>query len=281
MVYQTGNMLLQEVQKLYQGKVNDVIVCQDLAADTQLYYTILIIKNRDIAKELLKVYEEANKRSRNTYITSFTWQEYYMMIFPYYKERQVGHFLNSDIQNLSECEQLCMNIVMECMASGIPYPILYLQLAQEQLHIQRDGSVYLGYKLDLEKLTAQKGEEDCATLCAKILFQLLESVSNSKTVSYQLLEYKNLRGGYLRFTDLYKDLRTTAVSTEKIGLFERVRAMFRRNQDQLFRILLIICVIVAIIAVIMFLSQIIFADIPFLRLFINTFRKIGTESLLQ
>ena len=281
MVYQAGDMLLQEVQKQYQGKVNDVMVCQDLASDTQPFYTVLIIKERDIAKKLLAIYDMAGKESRDTYIRNLTWQDKFLMVFPYNKERQVERFLLSDIQKLSECETLCMNIVMECIASRIPYPILYLQLAQEQLHVQRDGSVYFGYNLNMENLRMDIGEKECVTLCAKIIFELLDSVSNTKTVSYKLLEYKNTRGGYFRFADLYKDIKTTAVSTEKVGLFEKLKLMFYRNQDRMFRILLVVSIVVGMIALVMLISQIVFADIPFLRIFINTFKMIGTESLLQ
>ena len=281
MVYQAGDMLLQEVQKQYQGKVNDVMVCQDLASDTQPFYTVLIIKERDIAKKLLAIYDMAGKESRDTYICNLTWQDKFLMVFPYNKERQVEKFLLSDVQKLSECETLCMNIVMECIAARIPYPILYLQLAQEQLHVQRDGSVYFGYNLNMENLRMDIGEKECATLCAKIVFELLDSVSNTKTVSYKLLERKNTRGGYFRFADLYKDIKTTAVSTERVGIFEKLRLMFYRNQDKMFRILLVISIVVGMIALLMLVSQIVFADIPFLRIFINTFKMIGTESLLQ
>lgn len=281
MVYQAGDMLLQEVQKQYQGKVNDVVVCQDLASDAKPFYTVLIIKDRDIAKKLLSIYDVAGEESCNTYICNLTWQDKFLMIFPYNKERQVERFLISDIRNLAECETLCMNIIMECIASRIPYPILYMQLAQEQLHVQRDGSVYFGYNLNMEHLRSDIGEQECATLCAKIVFELLDSVSNAKTVSYKLLDYKNTRGGYLRFTDLYKDIKTTAVSIEKVGLIARLKAAFYRNQDRLFRILLTVCIVVGMIALLMLISQIVFADIPFLRIFINTFKRIGTESLLQ
>ena len=36
-----------------------------------------------------------------------------------------------------------------------------------------------------------------------------------------------------------------------------------------------------IFALAMIVSQLIFSDVPFLRMFINPFKQIGTESLLQ
>ena len=278
MVYQTGNMLLQEKQKLYQGKVNDVIVCQDLAADVQTYYTVLIIKDHKVTKQILKLYKDGGIQSRNTFVADFTWQEYYLMVFHYQKDRPIEKFFLSDVQKREECEQLCMHIVMECMSAGIPYPILYLQLRQQQLHIQKDGSVYFGYKLDLEQLSLNSDERACASLCAKIIFQMIDNFGDVKTVSYHLLEQKTTRNGYMRFSDLYKDLKTAAVAMEKQGGGKRIKALFRRNQDKIFRWLLVGCIILGIISIIMILSQIFFADIPLIRLFINTYKKIGNGS---
>ena len=89
MVYQAGNMLLQEVQRLHQGKVNDVIICQDLAADTQVYYTVINIKEHTIAKKIVELYEDAGEGARKTYITGFSWKQSYMLIFPYHKEHKI------------------------------------------------------------------------------------------------------------------------------------------------------------------------------------------------
>ena len=37
MVYHVGNMALREVQEVFRGKVNDVIVCQDVANGGKTY----------------------------------------------------------------------------------------------------------------------------------------------------------------------------------------------------------------------------------------------------
>ena len=85
----------------------------------------------------------------------------------------------------------------------------------------------------------------------------------------------------MRFSDLYRDLKTAALAMEKRGIGHRIKALFRRNQDKIFRWLLVGCIILGIISIIMILSQVFFADIPLMRLFINTYKKIGTESLFQ
>ena len=130
-------------------------------------------------------------------------------------------------------------------------------------------------------MSLNSDERACASLCAKIIFQMIDNFGDVKTVSYHLLERKTTRNGYLRFYDLYKDLKTAALAMEKQGGGKRIKALFRRNQDKIFRWLLVGCIILGIISIIMILSQIFIADIPLIRLFINTYKKIGTESLLQ
>ena len=50
-------------------------------------------------------------------------------------------------------------------------------------------------------------------------------------------------------------------------------------RDTLFRILFIICIFLALIVGVTFLAQLIFGDAPWLRLFMNSFKVIGTENL--
>lgn len=281
MVYHVGKMILQQTQEVFKGKVNDVIVCQDISAHGKTYYTVLVVYDHAIAKKLLELYHAAGERAKKTFVSDYTWKDTYLMVFDYVRERPVELFLSSEIGTLAECEQYCLNLTVECLASGIPYPILYLQLLQNQIHISKDRSAYLGYCIDLEFLSEKIGEKECATLCAQRIFALLEKFRYAKATSYRLLANRSQKSGYQRFTDLYKDLKMAAVPLGKDGIFQRIRRFIRQHQDGLFRLLLIICLVVGVFALLMILSQIFFSDVPFLRIFVNTFKHIGTESLVQ
>lgn len=281
MVYQVGKMILQQTQEVFRGKVNDVIVCQDISAGGRTYYTVLVVHDRSVAKELLELYHAGGERARSTFVADFTWKDAYLMVFDYVRERPVEQFFSSEIATLAECEQFCLNLTVECLASGIPYPVLYLQLLQDQIHISKDRSAYLGCCIDLEPLSRTIGEKECATLCAQKIFALLGNFQSGKATSYQLLAGRSQKSGYQRFTDLYKDLKMAAVPLKKDGILQGIRKFFRQHQDGLFRLLLIICLVVGLFALLMVVSQMIFGDVPFLRIFVNTFKRIGTESLVQ
>lgn len=281
MVYQVGEKILRQTQEVFRGKVNDVIVCQDVAGSSRVYYLVLVIHDRAVAKKMMDLFHAKEGYKTNHFVADFTWKDSYLMVFDYVKERPIKQFFASEITTLVECEQMAQNLTVECLAGGIPYPFLYLQLKQDQIHISKDKSVYLGFGVDLEEFSEYKTEKDCATLCAQKIFEFIGAVSAGKATSYMLLEKKVWKSGYPRFTDLYKDLKMAAQPLKKEGIIARMKKTLRHNQDRLFRLLIVICVLLGILALIMILSQLIFGDVPFLRIFFNPFKVIGTESLLQ
>ena len=281
MVYQVGDMLLQKTQEIFQGKVNDVIVCRDIADRGTVYYTVWVVRDRELARKLMKLFHEKADRKRNKFVADYTWKDSYLLVFDYVRERPLQRFFASEITNLRECEQMGLNLTVECLAGGIPYPILFLQLKQGQIHISKDRGIYLGYEIDLEEFSEKIVEKDCATLCAKIVFQYIEEMKTAKATSYKLLEKKLWKGGYHRFTDFYKDLKMASQPLKKEGLIVRFQKFYRHNQDRIFRFVMVVCVLLGILTLTMIISQLFFADVPLFRLFINPFKEIGTESLLQ
>ena len=280
MVYQIGEMTLKKTQDIFQGKVNDVIVCQDIANEGKVYYTVIIVHDRELAKKLMKMFHKEGQNN-NKFVADYTWKDSYVMVFDYVRERPLESFFASEISEVRECEQLGLNLTVECLASGIPYPFLFLQLKQGQIHISRDRSVYLGYSVDLEEFSEEIVEKDCATLCAKIVFSYIGELESAKATSYKLLEKKLWKSVYQSFTDFYKDLKMASQPLKKEGIIAKFKKIYKHNQDRIFRIVMVICIILGILALTMIISQIFFSDVPFFRLFINPFKQIGTESLLQ
>ncbi|MBQ3546022.1 MAG: hypothetical protein IJA34_13735 [Lachnospiraceae bacterium] len=281
MIYQIKNMLLNVTQELLKGEVNDVVVCQDLSAVTKVFYTVLVIKDHDVAKKILKIYEESGTGSEKTYITKGTYQDNYLMVFPYEEERELERFFKAEIDNLDNLETLCSEVVIKCITSGIPFPIMYLQFQQKKINKSKAGEIFFSYALDLKDLSENIGERECVTLCAKTLFSMLSRITNESTVSYTLLMKKTNRDGYFKFIDLYKDIQAATMTIDKRKLWVRIKMFFSKHGEKIYRFILAICLTAAVIALVMLLSQLIFGDIPLYRIFVNTFKKIGTESMLQ
>jgi hypothetical protein len=182
---------------------------------------------------------------------------------------------------LSEIEEIGTNFLLTCMTASLPYPVLYLILEQGQINISKDGGIYLSYAIDLKDLDLRKTERDCTVKCAQILREMLSTKADEKNISYELISRKSDNNSYSNFTELYRDLRIAAMPVEKRGILVRIKSFFVRNADTIFGILFWVCLILGIIALVMLLSHVVWGNVPIIRWFINTFKTIGTESLLQ
>lgn len=281
MIYQSQRMRLETIRVIERTRVNDILICQDLNAAGDGLYTVLAIHDHEIVKKVLAIYEQSGYEMSSSCVDSFSDQGVFVLVYPYYRERSLDQFYMGNSYTLGECEEVCINTILTCIAAELPYPLLYLILEQRQLQLARNHNVYLEYMINLEDLDEHMTERDCVVQCAKILRELLEPKAAQKAVSYQLLDKKIAKKSYHRFTELYKDVRIAAVSREKRTISAHLRAWFLRNRDRLFKVLLWVCVILLLLVAVSFLTQAVFGDIPWLRLFFNGFKKIGTESLLQ
>ena len=261
------------------GKLNDIYVCQDDFSDTKDRYTIVVIKDHTTFKKYIDICVAYGKDENEFLVDYFTDGSQYIMVFPYTKRRPLSDFYVGDAMSLLESEQVCRELVLSCIQSALPFPLLYLVLRQGQLNLNRDLTVYLTYEFDLTELDETKGEKDCVVECARILLGLYESKQKQKAISYTLLEKKIHSYGYSRFSELYKDITIAAAPKRKANIVKRAMAFFEANKDRFFAALVFVCVILIIVAVLCFVSQLIWGDVPWLSVFFNNFKEIGTESL--
>lgn len=281
MIYQSQKMRLKCIRVIERTKVNDIMICQDLNATDEGLYTVLVVYDHEVVHRFLSVYEQSDYMASASCIDNFSDHGAFVIVYPYQRERALQDFYMGRSYELSECEDVCINTILACISAEIPYPILYLILKQKQLHLSKNHNVYLGYTISLEELDETKSERDCVVQCAKILRELLEPKASQKAISYQLLDKKIAKKSYHRFTELYKDIRIAAVPKKRGSIFAGIRAWFLRNRDGIFRVMFWVCILLVLLVIATFVTQAIFGDIPWLRLFINGFKKIGTESLIQ
>lgn len=274
-------MILSPIREIFRGPVNDVLVCQDLRSSTRACYILLAVKDRETAKRLLLMLEESRRETgtRNPLVRMFTENELLCLLFEYRPERRLDRFAAGQLLTPQSRERVCINLVMECLSSPLPYPLLYLALEKENLHLLQDDGVYFTCCFDLSRLDESIGEAQCTDRCVQILLSLLRKQSRRQLKSFELLRKKSDRSAYTSLPELYRDIRISAMPERKASLKERSKGFWERNKDSLFRLLLVLSIVVAVIALIIFLSQLILGGFPLLRLFQNTFEVIGTENL--
>jgi hypothetical protein len=283
MIYESEKMRLEGIRIIKTAGEYKCLVCKDLTSGGKSLCTVLAVHDHEVVRAMLEIFEgqEDRPEEEKTLLDHFSMGEEYIFVFPYRRERPLDSFYMGDAYPLQECEDVCINVLLTCISCNLPYPFLYLILSQRQLNITRDHSIFFSYAVDPQELDISKNERDCTVECARILLGLLESKANQKAISYQILSKKIANKSYQKFTELYRDIRITAAPKEKHGILAKIRAFFRRNMDFFFRILLVVSIVLGLVALVLLLTNTIFGDIPFLRIFFNGFKKIGTESLLQ
>lgn len=280
MVYQSKDMTFRSVMDVFRGKVNDVVICENVKGGKSNYYTLLVIKEHETVKQLIKLVEQS-KCGSDFCIDMFNSQNCFCLVFDYVKERRLSDFYMAERVSLQACEEICISLLIQCMTSKLPYPILHLILEQRQLHLLKDNSVVLGYSIDLEQLDVNCTEAECAMQCAILARELLEKKISKRNISYTLLLKKIPKQSYHSFRELYKDILLSSSTVQKRSLKNRMIDFYSRNQMTIFKVLLVVSLLLATVTVVVLLSKAFFGDIPFLRLFYDSFKQIGTESLVK
>ena len=283
MIYQSQNMRLKVIRLIARNEVNEIQVCENLNDSAHGLYTVIVLKDHEITKKFIEMNEKSEEVVESVVIDCFSENGQYLVVYPHKKERPIELFYMASALTLSQAEEACINLIIACMTSNLPWPVLYLLMTQKQVNISRDNSVYLSYYMDLSQLNEEITERDCVVECAKLMVRMLAPKvrRRRRANSYILLQKKIEKRAYDRFRDLYKDLKLAAVQEKKKGVGLRIRLWFERNRDTLFRIILVISIILAVFVVLTFLTNLIFGDVPWLRIFIRSFETIGLESLLQ
>ena len=285
MIYYARGMELETISSMFHGSVNDVEICRDRLSASGTLYTLLVIHDRDCARNMMAVLEANHRAGENPCLLCFAQNETTLLLFPYWEERKLLLFADGQMITPKDKELVAINLVMECLSNALPWPLLYLALEQNCVQLSKDNTVYLTMILDLAELKVERTERDCVYSCARLLLELLERPAANRRgrgkslKSLRLLRRKTLNHVYTCFPELYQDIRLTALPPEKMSLRDGGRIFWQSSRDRLFRILLVLCVLLVFTALVILISQTIFGDIPLLRLFRHTFDVIGTENL--
>lgn len=274
-MYRSDHMTYEPVMVVLQGEVNDILICRDAVSERNHYYTFLVIHDHEIMKRLLSVMEQS-VHGFACCVEIFQQGNVYCAVFPHVKERFLKSFYMPAQFSLQTCGEICENLILACMLSKLPYPLLYLALEQEQVHLRKDYSVELGCGVELDELNEEIGEGECARQCARVIRELLEPGKRRESMAYRLFMKK---WDYKTFGSLYRDLRLVKGTLHKRGRLANLRLFLRSHRHNMFQLLRIVCMGVIALALVSLVSRVIWGEIPFLRIFVNHFQVIGTESL--
>jgi hypothetical protein len=250
----------------------------------QTLYYVLAITGRQAAKDMVGIFAAAAKRYGDVpYSETFMYGEAMCWLFPYRGERRIDAFAPGQLHDPRKREEICINLLMTCMSSRLPYPLMLAALEHGSVSLEKDGEVYITPVLNPDEIDPKADEKSCAVKCASIVEKLLAGPSKRKKrrdlKSFELISKKLERRAYYSFADVYHDLGVSRLgSKEKLSLSRFIK-FITDHKDTIFRIILILSIALTVFALIMLLSYIIFGDFSLGRLFSGAIDRIGTERL--
>ena len=87
------------------------------------------------------------------------------------------------------------------------------------------------------------------------------------------------RAAYHSFRELYQDVKLIVSPEKKRGVIPRIIAWGYERRNLGFRLLVLFSFLLAAVALVTLVSQIVSGDVGWFRFLFHTFEKIGTETL--
>ena len=283
MIINTGKKQYKIIRDIFLGAANDVYVCQEVNNQIKDYKTLWMIKDREIAKNLLQEFDACRQPKDNIYTDCFMIKDHLCFTFPYSQERPLNKFYLSVVKNgIQSREQIWMELVTKCMTSTMPDTFLKLFFLQDQVQISQDGAIYFNYVLDLSQYPDLETKSSSVVLCAEKLIDLIRMEQNHiDNETLHLLEYKLGRAEYSQYIQLYKDMKILTQPRDKKSYKELAAKWYSSKKDTVFHILAVISIVLIVVLVLFLITKLIFGDFILFRLFSRPIVQIGTESLLQ
>lgn len=275
MIIEAAKEKYEVLAHVFHGKINDSYVC--LKSGNGKKCILNIIADTKVSKKLITILYVGSQEKVKT--DTFTWMDKLCVELPYYESRSITRFCDNDINTVYDYEKVLSNMVFQCLSCELPFPVLYLALCQQKLNLYSNLDVSIGYAIDFTKLNPSRGEADCIKACLSIMLRIYDERFRQDSAVFRVISKKNRRDAYRSFMELYSDVQNSSITIERRKLSEGVKDFFIKYGHAIFTILKVIIVILAIVIVVMLICQIFLGDIPFIRIFTNTFMKIGTREL--
>ncbi|MDR1322138.1 MAG: hypothetical protein LBK56_12035 [Gracilibacteraceae bacterium] len=279
MIFYAGDMVLEPVREVFTGPDNAVFVCRNSRSPVDAFYTLLTVNNKKTAKKLVTVFENSRRAAADgarPYIACFAQNTLLCYVFDYHEERRLDLFAPGQILTARDWETVSVGLVLTCLSSPLPFPLLALALKQKHIHLRKDGTVFFAPYFDLADLSEENGEAVCACLCADMLLSLFSLRGHLK--SAELMRKKLVHNSFRSLPELYHDIKITEIP-QKRNIKEKAGGLWRRNKDRFFAVLLAASAAAAVFALTVLVSQLIFGEVPVFRLFEKCFDIIGERSL--
>lgn len=279
---------LKIIREVLNNSVNKIYICENIGNkyDNE-YYTLIRIHDDNVIKDVLKIVYDKDgnvKLPEDMFKGLFVDVDTLNILMTYKEPRKIFLYLKSYMTSEYSQYIIIKNMLYQCLALRVEYPLLYLFLDAENINLDEDFNIFFNGFLNFEKLNSDIDEKKCVQKCCEIIDEILNSnlelTNKSHVKAINLFIKKKRNNVYKRIIDIYNDFKiqekkykqTQSSMLETIKL--NIQNIFKNN----FKLIVAyIGPVFIILAAIMFFCNLFKMDLPFTKY--KGLNMIGTVNM--
>ncbi|WP_054741135.1 hypothetical protein [Cellulosilyticum ruminicola] len=167
MIY-TADYTLEIRRVVLENEVNTVYICSDKRSLDRVLYTCICVSQMHLQKRILaEVMQGGLFKNNRDYKGHFIYEGTLNLLFTYQKEQLMQTYMDLYIDTFKKKKLLCKKLVGLCQTLEIDGRWLSLLLKPNCMNLNKDGSIYFNYFVDLRPLVYKNNTSE--TLVFKLL----------------------------------------------------------------------------------------------------------------
>ncbi|MBQ4346838.1 MAG: hypothetical protein IJC39_00120 [Firmicutes bacterium] len=254
---------IEPVRMILSNEINDIGIFRE-QIDGGRFFTIIFIKEKSVIEYVMELLNTGKSiESEDGDLLSVNVQDGKLaLVFRYFPERKLESFFDIQITDYISLQQASLSFVVKCMGSELPKELMWLVLEQENISIDRSGSVFFNYFIDFSRLSKDITKEALAQKTAFFIktWFVKRFTKDSRRGKIkmpkpaELFVRKEEAGLFDSFADIYKDLRfmMEEVKNKPRGIkafFAMMRSKFGITTDVVRVLLIIVIILITVVYV--------------------------------
>ena len=281
---------LKIVREVLNNNVNKIYICENIGDryDNE-YYTLIRIYDDNVIKDVLKVVYDKDGKIKlpdDIFKGLFVDVDTLNILITYKEPRKIFLYLKSYMTSEYSQYIIIKNMLYQCLALRVEYPLLYLFLNAENINLDEDFNIFFNGFLNFEKFNVDIDEKKCVQKCCEIIDGILNSnqelANKSHVKAINLFIKKKRNNVYKRIIDIYNDFKIQEKKYKQTqnNILETIKLNIQNIFTSNFK-LIIACVgsILIILAAVMFFCNLLKMDLPFAKY--KGLNIIGTVNMSQ
>lgn len=266
----------QVIRNVISNDINDVFVCKDISNENiHNYFTLIKIYNSDVIKGILEVIYDDNK---NCILPNDLFRDVFIdvdnlnILFNYSIPNVIFSYLDAYMIDDYSQHTIIKNFIYQCLALDTCFPILDLFLDEKNINLDQNLNVFFNGFLDFANFDKNANEKKCARKCSDIINRILLSneilTRKSSVKSISLFLKKRHNKNYNKIIDIYNDfkLKENKYNANHTFSLETLKSyLFNIISDKLTSFFTSTALIIILVALIIFISNLFNMDLPFFK----------------